>query len=124
LGTSTVRILVVDDYEPWRRFVRAALQKRPELQIVGEASDGLEAVQKTQELRPDMVLLDVGLPSLCGIEAARQLQRLSSESKVLFVSQESCPDVVQEALSTGACGYVVKKYASDLLSAMDTILVE
>lgn len=71
-----------------------------------------------------MVVLDVGLPILSGIEAARQLRRLSSESKVLFVSQDSSPDVVQEALSTGARGYVVKKYASDLLSAMDAILVE
>lgn len=116
------RVLVVDDYEPWRQFVRAALQKKIELEIVGESSDGLQAIQQAQELRPDLILLDLGLPALHGIEAARRLRSLLPMSKILFVSQESSPDVVQEALSTGAQGYVVKQSARDLLKAVSAAL--
>jgi DNA-binding NarL/FixJ family response regulator len=119
---ATVRVLLVDDYEPWRQFVCSVLQKRPELEIVGEVADGLEAVQQAGELHPDVILLDIGLPTLNGIEAARRLRRISPDIKILFVSQESSADVVQEALSTGARGYVVKTNASDLLSAMNTVL--
>ena len=101
---SSVRVLVVDDYEPFRRFVCSTLEQRPELQIVGEASDGLEAVQKAEELQPDLIVLDIGLPTLNGIEAARRIRKLSPESKILFVSQESSADVVQEALRFGRTG--------------------
>ena len=118
-----IRILVVDDYEPWRRFVCSVLQKQPDQEIVGEAADGLEAVQKAGELHPDVILLDIGLPNLNGIEVARRLGRISPNSKILFVSQESSADVVQEALSTGACGYVVKSNANDLLTVMNALLV-
>jgi DNA-binding NarL/FixJ family response regulator len=121
-GVSEVRVLVVEDYEPFRRFVCSTLGKRQELQTVGEASDGLEAVHKAEELQPDLILLDVGLPSLNGIEAARRIRKLSAKSKILFLSQESSADVVQEALSTGATSYVVKtRAASDLLPAVDAV---
>ena len=119
---ATVRVLLVDDYEPWRQFVCSVLQKRPELEIVGEVADGLEAVQQAGKLHPDVILLDIGLPTLNGIEAARRLRMISPDSKILFVSQESSADVMQEALSTGARGYVVKANASDLLSAMNAVL--
>ncbi len=120
---STFRVLVVDDYEPFRRFVCSTLAKKPELQIVAEASDGLEAVHKAEELRPDLIVLDIGLPTLNGIEAARRIRKLSPESKVLFVSQESSTDVVQEALSVGSLGYVVKAQAgSELLEAVAAVL--
>ena len=119
---SSVRVLVVDDYEPFRRFVRSTLGKRPELQIVREASDGPEAVRAFDELRPDLVILDIGLPTLNGLEAARQIRKLSAESKILFVSQESSWDVVQEALRSGALGYVVKAHAArELLVAVEEI---
>jgi DNA-binding response OmpR family regulator len=114
---------VVDDTEPFRRFIVTALQARPELQVIGEVSDGLEAVRKAQELHPDLILLDIGLPGLNGIEAARRIRRFSPKSKILFVSQESSADVVQQAFSLGACGYVVKMDAGgQLLAAVDAAL--
>jgi PleD family two-component response regulator len=79
LGTSSIRVLVVDDVEPFRRFVVSTLQARPKLLVIDEVSDGLEAVRKAQELYPDLILLDIGLPGLNGIEAARQIRRLSPE---------------------------------------------
>src|ERR1700691_1398239 len=96
-SVASVRVLVVDDYEPFRRFVCSTLAERPELLIVGETSDGLAAGQKAEELKPDLILLDVGLPTLNGIEAARQIRKIAPESKIIFVSQESSTDVVQEA---------------------------
>ena len=120
--TSAFRVLVVEDHEPFRRFVCSTLEKRPELQIVCEVSDGLDAVRKVEELRPDLILLDVGLPSLNGIDVARQSRKLSPKSKILFVSQESSADVVQEAFSLGALGYVVKVHAgSELLAAVESV---
>ena len=99
------------------------LQKQPELQVVGEASDGLEAVHRAEELQPDLVVLDIGLPTLNGIEAARRIRKLSPESRILFVSQETSADVVQGALAEGAKGYVVKMDARrELLTAVDAIL--
>jgi DNA-binding NarL/FixJ family response regulator len=120
---SLVRILVVDDFEPWRRFVLSTLRRRPELQVIYEASDGLEAVQKAEELRPDLILLDIGLPQLNGIEAARRIRRVAPDSKILFVSQESSADVAQEALRLGAWGYVIKAHAaSELLAAVEAVV--
>jgi len=114
---------VVDDFEPFRQFVCLTLVKGRDLQVVGEASDGLEAVQKAAELKPDLILLDIELPTLNGIEAARQIRKLALESKIIFLSQESSADVVQAALSVGAWGYVVKTRAgSDLLAALDAVM--
>jgi DNA-binding NarL/FixJ family response regulator len=112
----------VEDYEPFRRFLCSNLRKRPEFLIVGEASDGIEAVREAEELQPDLILLDIGLPSLNGIEAARRIRKLSPDSKIIFVSQESSAEVVQEALSTGAAAYVVKtSVASSLWPALEAV---
>ena len=117
-----VRVLVVDDYEPFRRFVRSTLGERPDLQVIGEASDGLEAVRKAEELKPDMMVLDVGLPALNGIEVARRIRKLLPECKILFLSQESSVDMAQGAFSLGAMGYVVKAHAGDeLLDAVRAV---
>jgi len=117
------RVLLVDDYEPWRRFVRSKLQKETELEVVGESADGLQAIQQAQQLRPDLILLDLGLPTINGIETARRLRRLLPQSQILFLSQESSPDVVREALNTGARGYVIKQRANDLLRAVTAALI-
>jgi DNA-binding NarL/FixJ family response regulator len=115
--------LVVEDFEPFRRFIASTLQKRPDLQLICEVSDGLEAVQKAQELQPDLILLDIGLPTLNGIEAARRIRNLSPESKIIFLSQESSADAVHEALCLGAHGYVVKVHAGgELLAAVEAVL--
>lgn len=120
---STIRVLVVDDFQAWRQFVCSTLQKNPELQVVGEASDGLEAVHKAKELQPDLIVLDLGLPTLNGIEAARQILKLTPESKILFLTQESYADVIQAALNSGAQGYVLKARAAiDLLPAVKAVL--
>jgi DNA-binding NarL/FixJ family response regulator len=93
-----------------------------QLQVICEVSDGLEAVQKAQELQPDLILLDIGLPGLNGIEVARKIRKLVPQSKILFVSQESSADVIKEALSLGAMGYVIKaRAASELLAAVDAV---
>jgi DNA-binding NarL/FixJ family response regulator len=123
MPATSIRVLVVDDYEPFRRFICSTLRTRPELQIVDEVPDGLEAVRKAEELRPDLIVLDIGLPTLNGIEAARRIRKVSPESKILFISQESAADVVREAFSLGALGYVVKAHAgSELLAAVEAVL--
>ncbi len=122
LPVASIRVLVVDDFQPFRAFVFSVFSQAPELHVVGEVSDGLEAVQKAIELQPDLILLDIGLPRLNGIEAARQIRRLVPSSQILFLSQESSPDVVREAISLGAMGYVVKAHAgSELLAAVEAV---
>jgi len=122
-SSAPVRVLVVDDYEPFRCYLRATLEARPELQVIGEASDGLEAVQKARELQPALILLDIGLPTLNGIEAAHQISRFVPAATILFVSQNSDVEIVNEALSNGAKGYVRKQDASsDLVPAMEAAL--
>jgi DNA-binding NarL/FixJ family response regulator len=123
LATSSIRVLVVDDYEPFRQFLSSSLQNTSSQYICWEASDGLEAFQKAEELQPDLILLDIGLPKLNGIEAARRIRKVSPESKILFVSQESSAEVVHEALGLGAYGYVVKTDARrELLEGVNAVL--
>jgi DNA-binding NarL/FixJ family response regulator len=121
---SVLRVLIVEDFQPFREFICSTLAKRSDLQVIAEVSDGLEAVQKAVEFKPDLILLDIGLPTLNGVEAARQIHERVPESRIIFVSQESSADVVEEALSTGAWGYVVKaNAASQLLAAVDAAIL-
>lgn len=92
--------------------------------VIGHVTDGLEAVQRAEELQPDLILLDIGLPRLNGIEAARQIRCVSPRSKIVFLSQIHCPDVAREALGTGARGYVIKSDAgAELLAAVEAVLL-
>ena len=118
-----IRILVVDDFEPFRRSVCRTLRARPRWEVIAEASDGLEAVQKIEELKPDLILLDIGLPSLNGIEVAERISTLVPDAKIVFVTQNSTAEVVAAALSNGAKAYVLKVNANrELLPAMEAVL--
>jgi len=123
LKIESRRILIVDDSWAWRRAVRSILQKHLDLVIIGECSDGLEAVQKSEELQPDLVLLDIGLPDLNGVEAARQIRKIAPVSRILFLTSYQGPEILHEAMSVGALGLVVKLKASrELLPAIRTVL--
>lgn len=120
---SPVRILVVDDFEPFRRFVTSKLLGQPGLRVICEVSDGMEAVEKAAELQPDLIILDIGLPELNGIEAAKEIRKRSPNSIILFLSQESSAAFVQKVFTVGASGYVVKSDAGrELLPAVKAIL--
>ena len=119
-----LRMLIVEDSEQWRRFISSIIEKDSQLRITFEAVDGLEAVSKAEELKPDLILLDIGLPKLNGIEAARQIHALAPKSRILFLSQESSAEVVQEALRFGL-GFVAKIDAGkELLSAVNAIMMD
>jgi DNA-binding NarL/FixJ family response regulator len=122
-AASQIRVMLVEDFQPFRGFVCSQLEQRPRLQVVCEVSDGLIAVQKAVELKPDLILLDIGLPTLNGIEAARRILGIAPESKIIFSSQQTSPEFVQEAMGLGAWGFVFKTHAErDLLLAIGAVL--
>jgi len=120
--TQSKRILVVDDFAPWRRFLKTLLAVTPEWQLSGEAINGADALRKAQELQPDLVLLDLDLPDVSGIDLARQLQLVVPNAKIVFLTAESSSDIANAALSTGALGYLLKsKVVSELLPALKSV---
>ena len=123
MNKSTVRVLVVDDYAPWRHFVSTTLAKEPGLEVIGEASDGLEAIQEAKELQPDLILLDISLPTLNGLEAAPRIRRASPNAKIIFLTQERDNDIRTAAVAAGAEGYVLKSNAAaELVPAIHAAL--
>jgi DNA-binding NarL/FixJ family response regulator len=117
------RILVVDDFAPWRNQVHSLLKSSPGWNIIGEASDGQEAIEKAILMQPDIILLDIGMPVLNGIEAARIIHQRCPKAKILFVTQDSDADFRKAAMRAGAAGYVVKENAAhDLSDAIATAL--
>jgi DNA-binding NarL/FixJ family response regulator len=120
--TQSKRILVVDDFAPWRSFLKTLLVVTPEWQIGGEAINGADALKKAQELQPDLVLLDIDLPDVSGIDLARQLQIVAPNTKIVFLTAESSSDIANVALSTGALGYLLKSQViSELLPALKSV---
>ena len=117
-----LRTLIVEDYEQFRNFLRFTLQKEAQCIVIGEAVDGLQAVQQAEELQPDLILLDLSLPKLNGMEAFRRIRKLSPHSKLVILSQDSSREVVQEALRLGAVGYLLKSDATELPLVLDAIL--
>jgi len=116
---SAVRILVVDDHEIVRRRLSSLLAKRPEFDVISEATDGYQAVQKSRDLQPDVVVLDISMPGMSGLETAPQIRLVAPGAEILFVSQHDTLSMVREALSTGARGYVLKSDAgTDLVNAV------
>jgi DNA-binding NarL/FixJ family response regulator len=120
---SLCRVLVVEDHEPFRRALCAVLQGLADVVIVGEAADGVDAIHQATALQPDVIALDLGLPTLGGVEVASQLRVVAPQAKILLVTNESSSDVVEEAFRRGAHGYVYKPHLPrDLPRAFDMIL--
>ena len=118
-----VRILLADDYEPWRQCVSSLFLKHPKWKIIGEVSDGIEAVQKCQELNPDVVLLDLSLPKIKGVEAANLIRQAAPATKIIFITACYDSDVMQTVLGNEAQGYVLKwEITRDLVSAVEAAL--
>ena len=112
---ALVRVLVVDDGEDWQRSISALLKEEPSVEIVGEASDGVQAVQIAGELKPTIVLLDIGLPRVNGIQAGEWIRKLTPDSKIIFVSQEFDPEIIDAAMQIGAYGFVLKSDLTETL---------
>jgi DNA-binding NarL/FixJ family response regulator len=119
--TASLLMLVVEDYEPFRRAICSRLREQ-DFQVM-ETDDGLDAIEKAIELQPDVVLFDIGLPTLNGIEAAKQVRSLVPSAKVVFLTGESSSELIREAFGLGARGYIHKQHAwTDLLPAIDAVL--
>ena len=120
---SLVRVLIVDDFEPWVHFVRFRLNQEPNMQVIGVARNGREALRKAEQLQPDLILLDIGLPELNGIQTAMQIRQLAPRSAMLLLSEGSDADIVQAALNAGGRGYVLKSQATrDLVVGIEAVL--
>jgi DNA-binding NarL/FixJ family response regulator len=121
LEADLLRILIVDDQEPVRRALRGLLRTQPAFQLCGEAADGLEAIEKARELKPQVVLMDVSMPRLDGLEATRQIIKALPETEVLILTQHDSEQAARAAKDAGARGYLSKSDARYLISAVETV---
>ena len=119
---TRTRILIADDHEVVRKGLRALLDSAPGFEVVGEASNGREAVEKTTAARPDVVVLDIGMPELNGLEATRRIVKTAPRTEVLILTVYETEEVIREVLRAGARGYVLKSDAGRLLlSAVESV---
>lgn len=117
-----IRLVVVDDHEIARRGIRSVLADEPGIEVVGALDNGEDAIDTVRALHPDVVLMDISLPGISGIDAANSIRQISPQSRIIFVSQHDSPLLAKDALLTGACGYVVKSDAGlDLLPAIEAV---
>ncbi len=121
--TASVHILLVDDDPTWRRFVRSILTEDTRLEVIAEGSDGVEAVQRAEESKPDLILLDINRPGLNGIDAARRIRKVSPKSRIIFVTENPSLYVLRDALAVGGHAFVIKSRAiEELLPTIDSVL--
>ena len=114
-----MRLLIVDDHEVVRRGIRSLISSETTWEVCGEAVDGQDALEKAGDLKPDLIVMDISMPRLNGLEATRQLRRILPTCEVLVLSQHEMPEMVRQAFNAGARGYVVKSSISrDLISAL------
>lgn len=119
---SLVRVLVVDDFDGWRKFVLSVLQRETGFEIVGETDDGLKAIQLAEKLKPCVVVLDVSLPGLNGVEACRWIGKVTPDTRIVCFSEYCDREIVMGALNAGAAAYVAKSdAASELIGAIQAV---
>ena len=119
---APLRILLVDDFASWRSYVASVLQERACFEVVGEAADGEEAIEKATELQPDLILMDIAMPKLNGIEAARRIRDRAANSKIVFISLEISDELAEAAVAVGAQAYIAKReIRAKLLPTIDRL---
>jgi two-component system response regulator NreC len=119
---TPLRIILADDFDVWRQFARSILEQIPGLRVIAEASNGLEAIEKAATLRPDVVLLDIAMPRLNGLEAAKTIRQVCPESKIVFLTQQNDDELRSAALATGAEAYLLKsKAAGELQLTLESV---
>ncbi len=119
---AVIRVLLVDDFAAFRRLIGWIFQDAPQLKVVGEAADGREAIVKCEQLQPDIVVLDIGLPDLNGIEVAQLIRTVAKQARVIFLTENKLLEVAREALKVGNAFIVKSDVTYDLLNAIDTVM--
>jgi DNA-binding NarL/FixJ family response regulator len=115
---AKIRVLLTDDHTLFRQGLRTLLAAEPDIEIVGEAANASDAITSVQELRPDVVLMDVGMPGLSSFEATRQIRKQRPETRVIFLSMYDDEDYLSESVEIGAGGYILKESPADQVSAI------